>query len=314
MNVGVLTSGGESPGMNPCLAQVVKGCCAMGHKVFGYRGGFFGIRDDDCVPLTPKDTQEWYKLGGTVLRTGRMPELAEEVWQEKLAARLRDREVDALIVIGGDGSFRGASALCRSGGVDNVIGIPGTIDNNIYGSDYTLGFDTALNKQVAYIDDISSSAMSLPGRVFFVETLGAWDAYLPHSSVLMGMADFSVLVERPMTNEAICAEIGRCFERGERDYVLATFAEGVGQMFEAAACVRETLGLNVKCNMLGYQQRGGVPTALDRLHAAGFAQYAVNALDRGIRNKYVVFREGRYDYLDLACADRKKVFDGFEIH
>ncbi|MDO4786947.1 MAG: 6-phosphofructokinase [Fretibacterium sp.] len=313
MNVGVLTSGGDAPGMNPCVAQVVRGCWERGHAVLGYRQGFFGVRDDDCIPLTPKDVQGWYKLGGTELRTGRMPELTETEWQARLAGRLAERGIGGLIVIGGDGSFRGASALHRADDSLNVIGIPATIDNNIFGSDYTLGYDTALNKQMAYIDDISASAMSLPGRVFFVETLGAWDGYLPHSSVLMGMADFSVLVERPLTNEEICARIEAFLRRGERDYVLVTFAEGSQQMFEAAACVRAQLGLNVKCNLLGYQQRGGVPTALDRLHAAGFAKYAVDALDEGVRNKYLVYREGRYDYLDIACAERKKVFDRFEI-
>lgn len=313
MNVGVLTSGGDAPGMNPCVAQIVRGCWARGYSVLGYRRGFYGVRDDDCVLLTPKDVQGWYKLGGTELRTGRMPELAEAEWQERLAGRLMERGIDGLIVVGGDGSFRGAAALHRSNERLNVIGIPATIDNNIYGSDYTLGYDTALNKQVAYIDDISASAMSLPGRVFFVETLGAWDGYLPHSSVLMGMADFSVLVERPLTNEEICVRVGECLARAERDYVMVTFAEGSQQMFEAAACVREKLGLNVKCNLLGYQQRGGVPTALDRLHASGFAQYALRALDCGLRNKYVVYREGRYDCLDIACANRKKVFDGFEL-
>lgn len=313
MNIAVITSGGDAPGMNPCVAQVVKEAAVGRHKVYGYRRGFLGIRDKDFDVLTPQDVQDWYKLGGTVLRTGRFPELAERSWQEKLVANLRENEIDALIVLGGDGSFNGALKLHEADASINIIGIPSTIDNNIYGSDYTLGFDTALNKQVDYIDGISDTAMSMPGRVFFVETLGAWDGYLTNSSVLMGMADFSVLVEKPMTNEEICAKVKECMDNPQRDYVLVTFAEGSYQTLEAAAYVKEKLGANVKCNLLGFTQRGGVPTARDRIHAAGFAKYAVRALEKGIMNKYVVFKDGRYDYMDITYASRKKEFDWFEL-
>ena len=120
--------------------------------------------------------------------------------------------------------------------------------------------------------------MALPGRVFFVETLGAWDGYLTNSSVLMGMADFSVLVERPMSNEEICQKVKDILDEGKRDYVLVTFAEGSYQTIEAAEYVKEKLGLNVKHNLMGYCQRGGTPSALDRLHAAGFAKYALKAI------------------------------------
>ncbi len=313
MNIAVITSGGDSPGMNPCLAQVVKNAAKKGHTVYGYRRGFVGIRDKDSVKLEPGDVQGWYKQGGTVLKTGRLPELKEEYWQKKLVDNLRENAIDALIVIGGDGSFKGALSLHKADSSLNVIGIPGTIDNNIYGSDYTLGFDTALNKQVNYIDDISDTALSYPGRVFFVETLGAWDGYLTHSSVLMGMADCSVLVEKPMSNEEICQKVREVLADPQRDYVLITFAEGCYQMMEAAEYVRKELGVNLKCNLLGYQQRGGVPTARERLHAAGFAKYAVDALDQGIKNVYVVYKDGKYGYQDITNASNKKVFDWFTL-
>ncbi len=313
MNIAVITSGGDSPGMNPCLAQIVKYASEKGHTVYGYRRGFLGIRDNDYRKLEVSDVQGWYKLGGTVLRTGRLPELKEAGISEKLAENLRKNHIDTLIVIGGDGSFKGALVLHEADSGLNVVGIPGTIDNNIYGSDYTLGFDTALNKQVNYIDDISDTALSLPGRVFFVETLGAWDGYLTHSSVLMGMADCSVLVEKPMTNEEICKKVEEVLADPQRDYVLITFAEGCYQMLEAAEYVREKLHVNLKCNLLGYQQRGGVPTARERIHAAGFAKYAVQAADQGIKNVYVVYKDGQYGYLDLSCAANKKEFDWFEL-
>ncbi len=313
MNIAVITSGGDSPGMNPCVAQIVREAKAKGHEVFAYKRGFLGIRDNDFIKLSLQDVQGWYKLGGTVLKTGRFPELKEEKWQKKLVENLALNKIDALIVIGGDGSFRGALALHHADEKLNVIGIPGTIDNNIYGSEYTLGHDTALNKQMIYIDDISDTGMSLPGRVFFVETLGAWDGYLTHSSVLMGMADCSVLVEKPMSNEEICDKVKELLEKKDRDYVLITFAEGCYQTIEAAAYVKEKLGVNIKVNLLGYQQRGGVPTAQDRMHAAGFAKYAVQAVDEGRKNVYVVYASGKYDYLDITCAENKKIFDHFTL-
>ncbi|MDR1469763.1 MAG: ATP-dependent 6-phosphofructokinase [Spirochaetaceae bacterium] len=317
MNIGVITSGGDAPGMNPCLAQIVKNAAAKGHRVFGYRRGFCGIRDNDYAELRVKDVGGWYKRGGTVLQTSRMPELKEEFWQRKLIEQLEKNSIEALLVLGGDGSFRGALDLHRIGQGLNFIGIPSTIDNNIYGSEYTLGFDTAINKQMAYIDDISDTGFSVPGRIFFVETLGAWDSYLTNSSVHMGMADFGVLADRPMSDEEILDKIKTVRAAGERDYVLVTFSEGtpensIHRMLRTAEYVRKKLDVNVKCNVLGYQQRGGVPTAQERLHAAGFAKYAVEAADKKIMNKYVVWYKGRYAYVDLANADKKKNFSDYE--
>ncbi len=313
MNIAVITSGGDSPGMNPCVASLVKEATKEGFNVYGYRRGYLGIRDKDRVLLDINTVQDWYKLGGTMLRTGRFPELKEKHWQEKLVQNLKEDDIDALVVIGGDGSFLGALKLYEASSNLNIVGIPGTIDNNIYGSEYTLGFDTALNTQVDYIDAIADTAMALPGRVFFVETLGAWDGYLTNSSVLMGMADFSVLVEKPMSNEEICKRVKEILDKGERDYVLVTFAEGSYQTIEAAEYVKEKLGLNVKHNLMGYCQRGGAPTALDRLHAAAFAKYAIKAIKSGLCNKYVVYKDGAYSYMDISEAANKKEFNWFEL-
>ena len=309
MNIAVITSGGDSPGMNPCIAQIVKEAVACGHRVFAYERGFLGVRDHNIYELDINKVQDWYKLGGTMLRTGRFPELSESKWQKELSKNLKSDGIDVLIVIGGDGSFLGALKLHEACSDINIIGIPGTIDNNIYGSEYTLGFDTALNMQTAYIDAISDTGMSLPGRVFFVETLGAWDGYLTNSSVLMGIADFSVLVEAPMSNEEICERVKQILDKKDRDYVLVTFAEGSYQTIEAAEYVKEKLGLNVKYNLMGYCQRGGSPSAADRLHAAGFAKYAIKAVNEGLMNKYVVYKNGSYAYMDLKEAANKKVFN-----
>jgi 6-phosphofructokinase 1 len=297
--------------MNACVARLVTLGAERGHEVTGFRGGYPGILAGDSVELRPAGTQGWYKLGGSVLKTGRLPSLVEEATQVALVERLRGCKIDALVIIGGDGSFRGALDLSARTSEVKFIGIPGTIDNNIYGSDYTLGHDTALNKLVSYIDDISDTGMALPGRVFFVETLGAFDSYLPQSAVLMGMADFSVLYEPKTSNEEIAQKVLEFRKLVRRDYVLATFAEGAQQMFDAADYVRQTLGLNVKCNLLGFAQRGGVPTACDRLHASAFALNAILALEAGAAGKYIVYKQGAYALLDFSFAAQKKQFDNY---
>ena len=311
MNIAVITSGGDSPGMNPCVGRIVTEASAKGHRVFGYRRGYCGILEKDFTTLVPADVESWYKLGGTMLKTGRLPSLVEKTIQQQILSNLEEQKIEALIVIGGDGSFRGALDLSRLNPRLNVTGIPGTIDNNIFGSTYTLGHDTALNKLVNYIDDISDTAMSLPGRVFFVETLGAFESYFPKAAVLMGMADFCVLCEPHTTNEEIVGKVAAFRERAERSYVLATFAEETKQMFEAAELTREKLKVNVKCNLLGFQQRGGSPTACDRMHAAGFARYALAAIEGGLSGKYVVYSNGIYDYRDLGDVRQKKIFDNY---
>jgi 6-phosphofructokinase 1 len=313
MNIGLLTSGGDSPGMNPCLARLVVEASSKGHRTFGYKRGFYGVVEDDYSELRPLDVQSWYKLGGTMLKTSRMPDLTEEARQREIIAHLEDDDIDSLVVLGGDGSFRAAMDLNILHSKLNIVGIPCTIDNNIYGSDYTLGHDTAINKLTTYIDDISDTGMSMPGRVFFVETLGGWDDFLPHSAVLMGMADFSVLVERPLTDDQICERVEQCIIEKNRDYVLVTFAEAPGRMRGAAEAVHDKLGVSVKCNMLGFQQRGGVPSAADRMHASFFAAHAMNALLNDIKGKYVVYSGGGYGYMDLEKAREKKIFDHYNV-
>jgi 6-phosphofructokinase 1 len=311
MHIAVITSGGDAPGMNPCVARITVEASAGGHRVLGYRRGYCGILEKDFIELTPADVEGWYKLGGTMLKTGRLPSLAGEAVQKQLVSNLEEQNVEALIVIGGDGSFRGALDLSRHSPRLAVTGIPGTIDNNIFGSQYTLGHDTALNKLVHYIDDISDTAMALPGRVFFVETLGAFESYFPMAAVFMGMADFGVLYEPRTSNEEILRRVAECREKMQRSYVLVTFAEESKQMFEAADLVREKLKVNVKCNLLGFQQRGGVPTACDRMHAAAFAKHALAAIEGGLLRKYVTYCNGVYGYRDLEDARRKKVFDNY---
>ncbi len=311
MRIGVITSGGDAPGMNPCIAGLAKNAEQLGHELFGFEYGYAGILQNKIRRIHANEVQGIYKMGGTILKTSRLPELKEPSVQKELIAVLKQNGIAGLAVLGGDGSFKGADALSRQDASINFVGIPATIDNNIYKSEYTLGFDTALNKQMAYIDDIMDTAASMPGRVFLVETLGAWDGYLAMSSVHMGIADFSVLVERPMTDDEIAKAAQKALSA--HGFAVVTLAEGTYRMFETAKYVHEKLGCTVKCNLLGYQQRGGTPTALERLHAAAFAKYAVRALHDGIMNQYVVYSGGGYRYVNLSESVNKKEFNWFEL-
>ena len=311
MRIGVITSGGDAPGMNPCIAGMAKNAESQGHELFGFECGYTGIRQNKIRRILANEVQGIYKMGGTILKSSRLPELKESAVQKELIAVLKQNNIEGLAVLGGDGSFQGAEALSRQDSSINFVGVPATIDNNIYKSEYTLGFDTALNKQMAYIDDIMDTAASMPGRVFLVETLGAWDGYLAMSSVHMGIADFGVLVERPMTDDEIARAAQKALQL--HGFAVITLAEGTYRMFDTAKYLREKLGCSVKCNLLGYQQRGGSPTAMERLHAAAFAKYAMKALDEKIMNKYVVFSGGKYFYVDLAEAVNKKEFNWYEL-
>jgi len=311
MKIGIITSGGDSPGMNPCIAGLVKNALAFGYEVCAFEYGFVGIRENRIRKLGLEDVHGIYKMGGTILKTARLPELKKREVQQELIDVLHGNGINALIVLGGDGSFKGAEVLYSLDSSINYICVPCTIDNNIYKSEYTLGFDTALNKQMEYIDDIMDTALSLPDRVFFVETLGAWDGYLAMSSTLMGMADYSVLVEREVSDDEIADIVQAALAK--KRFSLITFAEGTYRMFDTAEYVRKKLNCSIKCNLLGYQQRGGSPTATERLHAAAFAKYALKAVHEGIKNKYIAYQGGKYVYIDLKEAVNKKVFNWYEL-
>jgi len=310
MKIGIVCSGGDAPGMNPCIASIYKYASRHRLEVVCIRGGFPGILRKHTVEIPQDVLPGLYKMGGTVIKTGRLPELKEESVQREIIIQLKKMNIKALIVLGGDGSFKGAMMLNRLESGINFIGIPCTIDNNIYGSEYTLGYDTALNKLVSYIDDITDTAMALPGRVFLVETLGAWEGYFAYGAYEMGMADFCIICECPITDEELLKIVETFMMTNGKGFVLVTIAEGVGNIKHYYDLIKNRLGYNVKMNMIGYQQRGGVPTALERIHAANFARMAVEACLNDISGKYIAYTEQQYRYIDLEDARKKKDFTG----
>lgn len=292
--------------MNPCLAELTIGGCAGGHRMLCFAGGFRGIKDNMLRTLRPEDVYGLHRRGGTAIKTDRLPELVQPDMQRHLADVLQRNAIDALVVLGGDGSFRGADTLCKVAIQTNFIGIPCTIDNNVYGSEYSLGHDTALNKLVAFIDDITDTGASMYPRVFFVETLGGPDSYFSRLPVRMGISDFCITPECPITAREVTAKIDSLLRNGQKNYVIVTVAEEMPQTGDIISHVKQTLGISVKYNLIGYQQRGGNPTALDRLHAAGFARKALDAAQQGMRNIYIAYEKGQYAYKSLTLAIRRK--------
>ena len=308
MKIGLITSGGDSPGMNPCIAELVKWSRASGHTAVGIQGGYPGVLQRAYLPLDACDIQPIYKQGGSVLKSGRLPELRDGAVAARLVQTLREDGFQCVFVLGGDGSFRGAQELARAAkGEIAFFGLPATIDNDVWGTRYTLGFDTAINKLAQYIDDIMDTAVTMPGRVFLIETLGR-DGRLAYSAEQMGLVDFSVMSERDLSDDMVCERVRWLLTHG-RDYVLITYSEGTaGRMFGAARQLEKELGCSVKCNMIGYQQRGGRPTAAERMFAAGFAKEAWRALMSGARSGYIVWDNGRFSLAPLADANKKKPF------
>ena len=307
MNIAVITSGGDSPGMNPCIAKLVLEGEKRGHRILGYTGGYPGILAGDPVKLHSGDVYGLFKLGGTILKSGRLPGLTDYEVRRTVLKKLADDSIDALIVMGGDGSMRGAGDLGSMGSAINFIGIPCTIDNNIYGSDYTLGHDTALNKLTQYIDDITDTALSMGKRIFLVVTLGGYDDYFVRDMADIGICDFAITNEHPLTGDEAVNKMEEIFAADTKSFIIVAIAEHYDTT-SLIDVIRGRLGIEPKINMIGYQQRGGVPTALERLHAVSFAVYAIKAAESRIINKYVVFSGGKYEYLDLALVGKSKEF------
>ena len=300
MNIAVITSGGDSPGMNPCVADLTLEAGARGHKLYGFVGGYSGIRDNLIKPLEPCDVRGWHKLGGSKLRSGRLPELENRDMRLRIISVLKSDSIDALIVLGGDGSLQGAKLLSEVEPSINFIGIPCSIDNDITGSDYSLGHDTALNKLVTYIDDITDTALSMNPRVFVIETLGGPYSCFAQSAVKMGICDLVITESHPLSVDEICKRIITLTAAEKMGYALISVSEAYPNLSDIIQEVQSRVKMSVKYNNIAYQQRGGAPTALERLHAAGFARLALDAAEKYIEHKYVIYCNGQYGYGDLS--------------
>jgi len=307
--IGVLTSGGDAPGMNACIRAVVR--CGVSRKmdVVGIRRGYCGILEEDFAKLGNRSVSNIIQRGGTILETARCEEMKTEGGTRKANEILQREGIEGLITIGGDGTFRGATALAEAGNV-KVIGIPGTIDNDVYGTDYTIGFDTAINTALDAIDKIRDTAGSLQ-RPFFVEVMGKSRGFIALEVGIAGGAENILIPEVETKIEQLSLDIRRSFKRGKKSSIVIV-AEGddAGGAFSIAHQVWEKLRLEYRICVLGHVQRGGSPTARDRVLATKLGAAAVDALVKGMSGYMVGESKGEIAYTSLRETwERSKELD-----
>ena len=304
--IGVLTSGGDAPGMNAAIRAVVRRALAKGLKVRGIRRGYHGLLKEEIIDMSARDVSDIIERGGTVLQTARCKTMRTEEGQQKAAAICKKYGIDGLVVIGGDGSFAGAQKLANLG--VNTIGIPGTIDLDIACTEYTIGFDTAVNTAMEAIDKVRDTSTSHE-RCSIIEVMGRDAGYLAlWCGIANGAEKILMPEEKDYDEKALIEDILANKKRGKKNYIIIN-AEGVGDSMNMAKRIEEATGMETRATILGHMQRGGSPTCKDRVYASTMGALAVDLLCEGKTNRVVGYRHGDFvDYdIDEALAMKKEI-------
>ncbi len=288
--IGIVTSGGDAPGMNAAIRGVTRIAHSKNLEVLGFERGWEGLLTNSFRRLNPRNVGGIIQLGGTILHTTRCPEFKTKEALDKAAQTLAANDVDGLVVIGGDGSFRGALEL-SSKTHTLLVGIPATIDNDIYGIDETIGFDTAVNTAVSEIDKIRDTAISHE-RIFIVEVMGRKRGFLAVTVGITVGAEIILIPEEKCETENVISVIKENARKGKRAGIIVA-AEGCGKVTEIAKEIEEKTGSEVRLTILGYVQRGGSPTARSRLLASLFAEKTIDVLCQDQGNLAVALRDGK---------------------
>ena len=309
--IGVLTSGGDAPGMNAAIRSVTRAALAKGMRVMGIRKGYNGLISGDIFEMDARSVSDTIQRGGTILYTARCMEFMTAEGQQRGADMCKVFGIDGLVVIGGDGSFRGAEKLANLG--INTIALPGTIDLDIACTDYTIGFDTAVNTAMEAIDKIRDTSTSHE-RCSIVEVMGRDAGYIALWCGIVNGAEDIFLPEREnISEDALIRRILKNREKGKKHNLIIN-AEGVGGSTELAARIEKVTGISTRATILGHLQRGGSPTAVDRLHASMMGAYAVDLLAEGKSNRVVAYKDGKYTDFDINEALlMKKEIDEYTI-
>ncbi len=302
-HVGVLTSGGDAPGMNAALRAAVRGCIGLGMAVSGVRRGYQGMIEDDIFPMQLSSVGGIINRGGTVIGTARSQEFMSKEGRARAVQSLRAHGIDGLVVIGGDGSYRGAHCLHQEHALP-VIGVPGTIDNDIAGTDFTIGFDTAINTARDAIDRIRDTAES-HDRVFVIEVMGRHSGSIALESAVAGGAEAVLVPERKSDIESICQKIEAGRKRGKVSAIIVV-AEGAGSALEVGYMLSKMIGVETRTAVIGHLQRGGSPTALDRVLGSKMGFAAAKGLADGLSDKMVCVENSRITYRPLSHAWKHK--------
>ena len=304
--IGVLTSGGDAPGMNAAIRAVVREAIAKGKKVKGIKRGYAGLLQEEIVDMEAKDVSDIIQRGGTILQTARCMEFKTPEGQQRAAEICKKHGIDGIIVIGGDGSFRGAQKLAALG--INTIGLPGTIDLDIACTDYTIGFDTAVNTAMEAIDKVRDTSTSHE-RCSIIEVMGRNAGYIAlWCGIANGAEDILLPEKYDYDEQKLINNIINNRKRGKKHHIIIN-AEGIGHSTSMARRIEAATGIETRATILGHMQRGGSPTCKDRVYASMMGAYAVDLLADGKTKRVVGYKGGEFvDYdIDEALAMQKEL-------
>lgn len=297
--IAVLTSGGDAPGMNAAIRAVVRKGINNGVQVKGIKRGYQGLLAEEIIDMDRSAVSDIIQLGGTVLGTARCLDFTTEEGQAKGAEICKKHGIDGIVVIGGDGSYRGAQALARHG--INTIGIPGTIDLDIACTDYTIGFDTAINTAMEAIDKVRDTSSSHE-RCSIIEVMGRNAGYIAlWCGVANGAEDILIPEKYDYNEQTIINNIIQNRKKGKRHHIIIN-AEGIGHSTSMARRIEAATGIETRATILGYMQRGGSPTCTDRYYASVMGAYAADILCEGKSNRVVAFKDGKFCDFDIEEA------------
>ena len=304
--IGVLTSGGDAPGMNAAIRAVVRKSISRGLKVKGILKGYNGLLNEEIIDMTARNVSDTISRGGTILYTARCAEFRTEEGQKKGAEVCRKHGIDGLVVIGGDGSFAGAQKLAALG--INTVGVPGTIDLDIACTEYTIGFDTAVNTAMEAIDKVRDTSTSHE-RCSIIEVMGRNAGYIAlWCGIANGAEDILLPEKYDYDEQKLINNIINNRKRGKKHHIIIN-AEGIGHSTSMARRIEAATGVETRATILGHMQRGGSPTCKDRVYASMMGAYAVDLLAEGKTNRVVGYKNGEYTDFDIdeALAMQKNI-------
>ena len=305
MKIGVLTSGGDAPGMNAAVRAVCRAGLQKGMEVIGIQRGYNGLLNGEYIEMNARSVSGIIQRGGTCLYTARCPEFRNPEGQKKGKEKCLELGLDGIVVIGGDGSFKGAAALSALG--IPCIGLPGTIDNDISCTEYTIGYDTAMNTAVDMIDKIRDTAQS-HDRCSVVEVMGRNAGYIALNVGVAVGAEAVIIPEKPYDLDSIAANMQKTTSSGKKHFIIVV-AEGIGKTDYIARTLQDLTGIEARATVLGHVQRGGSPTVRDRVIATEMGYHAVELLEQGIGNRVVGMKDNKIYDVDIQEAlSMKKPF------
>ncbi len=300
--IAVLTSGGDAPGMNAAIRAVVRTAIYYDSEIIGVKRGYSGLMKGEFMKMDLGSVADIIHRGGTILQTARCPEFKTAEGREQAVLRMKEARIEGLIAIGGDGTFRGALELDKLG--ISVIGIPGTIDNDIPCTEKTIGFDTVLNTVIDSVNKIRDTATSHE-RIFIIEVMGRNSGFIALDAGLAAGAESILIPEIPLDISSVIKNIERGRSRGKRHSIIM-LAEGVADSVEVTRRIKQESGMDTRLSILGYIQRGGTPSAQDRILASRMGSEAVRLLMQGERGKMIGIEGDTIKSADIVCALEQK--------